>query len=316
MKAGHFAAKKAVTVFTGPYVNTAQSYVTGQLGSIYQPSWLTQEAAQVAASTTYDTTVKGKVNNMNKQYQRTRDSPNGFDGGTGYIPIERLVLIGDESGPMNPFPIRFHGKVVPGTGNSTTTLGIPTANLENVNSDITWKHSGIFFGYAALNLPNKLREETSLDNDWHEAIVSIVPAPDAQAKVVQKKTVRVHIIEDFEGAKFFDAKVSVMLMGFLRPVPHISPGQEVDLEMLQSELYHDIAATQASLSRPAWAAEETLDRVKSAASTRSFSERYIDARMGVQNKFDKVPSHKLGIRMDGTVRRDRWVGNGGVCVKR
>lgn len=313
IKAGSFAAQQTANTFVGPYVETARTFVTGQVASVYQPSAL----AQTAMTTAYDNSgVQERIDSMNEQYDAAReDSHQAIEHDT-LDPLAQAVIIGDADGPQHPFPLRFHGKVAAGTGQSMATTGLPTANVINVDSEILLRHSGIHFGWAAVSLPKKLRDELLVDDDWHEAIISIIPDPDKKANVVQTKMMRIYIIEDFEGVKFFDAKISVIMMGYIRPAPQFALDQNLDIERQVSEIYKDMASTTASLARPAWKADETLERIRSAASSRSFTERYVDVRQSTQKQIDRVPTWRLGVRSDGAALKDRFVGTGGITIPR
>jgi hypothetical protein len=268
-------------------------------------------------TTAYDTSgVPDRIDKMNQEYDIARESSCHGAEENAYDALSQPMVIGSEAGPVKPYPVRFHGRIEAGSGHSMATLGIPTANVTNVDSDILLRHSGIHFGWAAVNIPKKMREELLVDDDWHEAIISIIPNPDSRANVVQKKVIRVYIIEDFEGAKFFDAKVSVIMMGYIRPGPQSTPREEQDLEAKIADIYRDVASATSSLARPAWKAEETLERISSAASSRSFTEKYVDMRQSTQKQIDRVPTWRLGVRTDGAVLKDQFVGTGGITIPR
>jgi Riboflavin kinase len=313
IKVGTIAARQTANAFAGPYAETARSFATSQISSVYQPSAL----AQSAMTTAYDTSgVPDRIDKMNQEYDIARESSCHGAEENAYDALSQPMVIGSEAGPVKPYPVRFHGRIEAGSGHSMATLGIPTANVTNVDSDILLRHSGIHFGWAAVNVPKKMREELLVDDDWHEAIISIIPNPDSRANVVQKKVIRVYIIEDFEGAKFFDTKVSVIMMGYIRPGPQSTPREEQDLEAKIADIYRDVASATSSLARPAWKAEETLERISSAASSRSFTEKYVDMRQSTQKQIDRVPTWRLGVRTDGAVLKDQFVGTGGITIPR
>ncbi|ETN41631.1 uncharacterized protein HMPREF1541_03567 [Cyphellophora europaea CBS 101466] len=313
VKIGTTVGTQVVNRFAGPYITTAKTFVAGATASVYQPNVTQTLAIQEA----YDKSgLSDRLDTMNAQYDQRRGVQDPLLSTGGYDIAAPPIFVGGDDGPTPPFPLRFKGKVVPGQGYSTRLLGLPSANLSGVDSDITLKHSGIYFGYAAIGMSRKLLDERGLDDDWHKAIISITPLPGSQANVVQKKKVVVNILEDFEDANFYDAKLSVMLMGFLRPAPPLHLVQQGPAEVQMMNFRQDMAVTGASLSRPAWAADMTLERVRTASSSRSLTDRYVDVRQGVQNTVDKVPVHWLGIRTEGQGTRDRFVGSGGISIPR
>ncbi|EXJ75233.1 uncharacterized protein A1O5_01929 [Cladophialophora psammophila CBS 110553] len=312
IKLAAVVGRQFVTATAGPYVETARQTATNQLTSVYQPSVL----AQQAMTTAYDQSgIQDRFDSMNEQYDTARDesyTPTDLDG---YDALDRPNVIGPASGPVPPFPVRFHGKVVAGTGRSRAALKMPTANLMGIPDDVLLRYKGVFFGWAAVNLPSKLAAEKNISDEWHQAIIFVSPDPDGRRTVVGKNTARVYLIYDFQSADFVDAKLSVILMGYLRAL-ELESNQETDVDAQLFDFYKDVAITSASLARPAWAADATLERVKSAASNRSLTERYVDFRQSTQRQIDRVPVHRLGVRTEGATMKDRLIGNGGVWIPR
>lgn len=313
LKIASIAGKTAVNTYTGALASTAKTTVTNQVSAIYQPSFVAQEAMTRA----YDESgITDRIDNMNKQYGDARDGSFHVQTGESYDALARPDIVGDDSGPVAPFPIRFHGKVVTGTGKGKASLNMPTANLSGVPEEILLKHRGVFFGWAAINLPQKLAAEKKISDEWHKAVIFISPDMDGRRTVVQRNTVRVYLIHDFQSVQFLDAKLSVIVMGYLRTIEQLQAGEEPDVEAQMFDLYKDVTVTTASLSRPAWAAATTLERVKSAQSSRNLTERYVDFRQTTQKQIDRVPVHRLGVRTEGAALKDRLIGNGGVWIPR
>lgn len=321
IKIASVVANNAVAATLSPAAETARTFVSSQVAQVYQPSAL----LQTAATTAYDSSgIQGHIDNANEQYDAKREesfnstqttNPNT---NTAFDALARPDIVGDESGPAAPFPVRFQAKVVPGTGASTAQWNMPTANLAGVAEDILLRYRGVYFGWAAIHLPPKVAAEKEITSDWRPALIFMSPDPNARRTVVRKNTARVYVVHDFKGKSFFDAKLSLMMMGFLRGLEEAEPGagQEVDRDAQAFDLYKDIAVATASLNRPGWAADATLQRVQSAQSARSLKDRYVDLRQSSQRHIDRVPVHMLGIRTEGTGLKDRLIGNGGVCVPR
>ncbi|XEU97289.1 hypothetical protein FSHL1_002575 [Fusarium sambucinum] len=218
-----------------------------------------------------------------------------------------LQIIGNDEGPEAPFPYKFAGKVVRGTGTSTREYGIPTANLSEVGDDVKMRMGGVFAAWARIIPPNNTPAE-DFDDDWHEAIVTIAPLRNAPPGVVQRNKVCVHILHDFEDTLFFEMRVKVMLMGYL----HAATSGEDIVEEHSS----DVMTTTASLGREAWGPEVNLSATRAAKSDRGFKERLGDAAGVVQGGLDRVPSHWVGVRSEGAEMRDQVYGNGGLWVVR
>ncbi|RGP78424.1 riboflavin kinase [Fusarium longipes] len=215
-----------------------------------------------------------------------------------------LHIIGNDEGPEAPFPYKFAGKVVRGTGISTRELGIPTANLSEVGDDVKMRMGGVFAAWARVVPANNTPTE-DFDDDWHEAIVTIAPLRNAPPGVVQRNKVCVHILHDFEDTLFFDMKMKVMLMGYLHAASTTMSTQDI-----VEEHSRDVMTTTASLGRDAWGPEVNLSATRAAKSDRGFKERLGDASGIVQGGLDRIPSHWVGVRSEALEMRDQVYGNG------
>lgn len=278
----------------------------------YQLDGLTQWAA----ATAYDASgaadrVDGTLASVNQSYGERRDFEFTSVSGDSVAGAE---IVGMDDGPEKPYPIRLSDKVVQGGGKCRVRFGVPTANLANIPNDTLLRLSGTYMGWASIARTKASQSSTLPDEmyeQWLQAVIMVLPEREKQAKVVEQKNVSVYILFDFDEATFFDAKLDLMLMAFLHP-----PTPEISIEQQQQQMLTDIASTQGSLQRPAWAPDATLERIKSASSTRSMTERMADARQVGQKQIDRIPVHKLGVRTDSMGLKDQLVGNGGICVKR
>lgn len=267
----------------------------------------------MAATSAYDSSgAPEKIEQVNESYEQKREL--SHQQAVGAV-SEEVNLVGSGEGPQHPFPIQFAGKVVQGSGRSRRELGVPTANLASVSEGITLRPSGVYVAWAKIQAPKKLKENMAskeLYDIWHPALVTVASPKDVhQTSVFEKRSVSAYLINDFgNDTTFFNCKLSVMIMGFMRSSNHTT----FENQILQ--LAQDITVAQASLERPAWQAEILLERIKTESSTRSFTEKIADAREAGQKQVDKVPVHWLGVRTDSMGLKDQLIGNGGICVKR
>ncbi|KAI1213764.1 uncharacterized protein F4807DRAFT_199001 [Annulohypoxylon truncatum] len=220
-------------------------------------------------------------------------------------------IVGADSGPEKPYPIRFTGKVVEGAHRSSTELGIPTANLSGVPNDLLLRLNGVYIGWAQVQ-PTKGVEGVSYN--WHEAIITIGPSPYTPPRVVAKNVATVHIIHDFGGATFFNTELKVVIMAYLRPVSKHGSIQASAATMVITT--RDTNTAIASLGRENWQCEMTLRRVKTEQSMRSVGERYVDVRSQVQRRVDSVPLHLAGVRTASAEVKDQAYGKGGLYIRR
>ncbi|KAK4222096.1 riboflavin kinase [Podospora fimiseda] len=166
----------------------------------------------------------------------------------------RPLLIGDPSGPSAPFPLRMSGPVIAGFGRGSKELGIPTANIPvdtpDENRPDQWLNStpsGVYFGYASLQLPSTHPDFLGQKN-WqiYPMVMSIGYNP------FYKNTVRsaeVHILYKF-AADFYGAQMRLLIMGYIREEKDYS-----GLEALIEDINFDCEVAKASLGREGWKVE-------------------------------------------------------------
>lgn len=204
--------------------------------------------------------------------------------------------------PVAPFPVVFEGRVARGSGMSMAELGIPSANVKEVRDEIKSCMRGVFAAWACVVLAKGLED---VSHDWHEAIVSVGPLRYAPPNVVVKNRITVHFIHDFDGATFFDARVKLIMMGWL----HAPLDIHVSAEKFVKQHVADSMMVLACLGREGW-------EVESAVRQKSLGERLDGVTGAVQGGVERVPLHRVGIRSEIGVVRDRGYGNGGLWIPR
>ncbi|KAI0129059.1 hypothetical protein BJ170DRAFT_623845 [Xylariales sp. AK1849] len=306
LKVASIIATTAVNRYIGPAKvlvdNRVQTYINK-----YKPNFITGPGEQIAH---VKSGLQSKYQTLEQNYDGTRDVlynplhlPDVFDS-----PPE---VVGSDSGPEPPFPIRFNGSVARGTGQSQAQFGFPTANLSGVACDLLIRLNGIYIGWACVQ-PRKGLENVS--SDWHEAMITIGPSPYTSPRIVTKNTAFVHIIHDFCDATFFNMKLNVIIMAYLRPMQKLEgsrPHAIVPAEVTEGA---DIAL--ASLSRENWGPHLAIQKMETEANSRTVSERYVEARLQIQRCVDGIPMHLAGVRTAGAEITDRVHGRGGLYIRR
>ncbi|KAH8909290.1 hypothetical protein BR93DRAFT_943532 [Coniochaeta sp. PMI_546] len=292
-------ANNTVGTVVGPVVETVQGKIQQ-----YQPGF----AATTAGELAYGATLEDKVAAVDEKVDQAREDRYRAIDLDDADARNEIDVIGPEEGPQSPFPIKFKGKVVRGTGKGTERLGIPTANLGEVPEDIKFRLKGVYFGWARIQ-ESKGAEPPS--EDWHEAVISFGPSPYASPSVVQKTLVAVHMLHSFD-EPFYDAKLQVVVMGFLGPMKTAGTPEEEMLDAITQDLW----LTMSSLHRQNWGPDGAVEKIKTLQSTRSFSDKYVNAREKVQSHIDRIPAHWVGIRTAGGELRDQAHGNGGYWIAR
>ncbi|KAF4853273.1 Riboflavin kinase [Colletotrichum siamense] len=307
IKAGSIVANTVVNRYVGP----AAAVVQSRTKKLQTAKFVTKHATHIAygKSAIDKSGIKTTVTEYEAQYAATRgggyapwqDGESGFDE----APPE---VIGPDSGPMDPFPIKFDGRIVRGTGRGGMELGIPTANLSGIPEDVKMRMRGVYFGWARV-VPRSGLEQIS--TDWHESIITVGPAPYATPRVAAENVATVHIIHEFGGALFLETKLKVLVMGQLR-VSTPPVGSDAALQAYGT----DVLLSVASLSRDNWCPIETRERMRTMRSEMSLADRYVETREKVQKQVDRIPVHLAGVRTEGAALRDKAFGNGGIWIPR
>ncbi|ORY63365.1 uncharacterized protein BCR38DRAFT_436676 [Pseudomassariella vexata] len=314
LETGLKAASVIGTAMANKYIGPARAVVQGGLGKCtekFTPGIVTKHVAKNADHIAYAKSgLQDKFEALEQHFDSARDV--SYDP----LPVQAAFdsppeVVGHDSGPELPFPIRLDGKVVESTGQGQLQTGIPTANLCGVDDDLLARLKGIYMGWASVE-PRKGLED--IPHDWHEAIIIIAPSPHAARRVVSKNVAAVHIIHDFGPAKFFDAKLKVVAMACLCRVPEVNPTRPLD--DLAEAVRRNVNITLASLSREHWEPEMTIYRLKTEKSSHSLADKYVEARTQLQKRVDSVPLHLAGVRTAGMEKMDKIHGNGGLWIRR
>ncbi|KAB5515541.1 hypothetical protein GE09DRAFT_1179484 [Coniochaeta sp. 2T2.1] len=292
-------ANNTVGTFVGPVVETVQGKIEQ-----YQPGF----AATTAGEVVYGATLQDKVAAVDEKVEQAREERYRTIDLEDASARNEVDVVGPDEGPEPPFPVKFKGKVVRGTGKGTEKLGVPTANLSEVPEDMKFRLNGVYLGWARL-LDKKGAEIPS--EDWHEAIISFGPSPYASPSVVQKTIVAVHILHNFD-EPFVDSKLQVIVMGFLRPMKATGTQEEEMLDAITQDLW----LTMSSLNRENWGPHGAVEKIRTLQSSRSFSDKYVNVREKVQSHIDRIPAHWVGVRTAGVELRDQALGNGGYWIAR
>lgn len=300
------------------YIGVASTVVNSQVSNIVTNQ--TVKKASTMAYQSYQTT--GMRDTVQESWRRQKEQQERYDS-----LMENVPVIGSEAGPEAPFPVKFDGKVVPGTGRSISDLGIPSANLSGVSDQIKLRMPGVFAAWACVHTPPSNNNNNNNNNnsnnsgkalgdtvptDWFEAIVTIAPSRHAPPSVAMENSITVHIIHHFQGASLVNAKVKVLLMGYL----HAAAQHHTPLEILVDQHFKDVDKTVASLTRLAWGPHDTVAMLKSAKTNRTFAEMMDDTTGKVVRQVDKIPLHLVGVRSDVGLMQDKAYGNGGLWIVR
>ncbi|KAE9364386.1 hypothetical protein N431DRAFT_447566 [Stipitochalara longipes BDJ] len=302
----------------GNVVSPVTSIVQSQ-AQRYMPSWTAQEAVSVTyrisgASKRIDSTISGAEN----QYDQVRDRSFAMVGG------EEISL---DQGPGMPYPIHFIGRC-DSQSNESAEFTLPKIRVTRVSDDTYHKLHGYYFGWARV----VQREKSSDEDIWHQAMISSLTLDTSQlarASIAEasKRFISVSLICDYESTAQDGASIEVQIMGFLRPdepsqrailYKGLQAGDEAALEAAMLSEVNDISMTQSILDHPAWTLEALRERNKQQrpGGLERVKTGYANTRIAAQRHIDRVPLHKLGVRMPIDQMRDEAILTNGFYVIR
>ncbi|KAH8684247.1 hypothetical protein BGZ60DRAFT_478206 [Tricladium varicosporioides] len=189
-----------------------------------------------------------------------------LDGGktapTADFRTVRPTIVGPESGPEAPYPLRMEGEVVKGYGRGKSELQIPTANIPIAkDSWVEDTATGVYFGWASIHLPDS-HPDLSKPSPLLSSSISSLADPNWRIYPMvmsigynlfygnKVKSAEIHIMHEF-GSDFYGAQMRVCILGFIR-----NELNYVDLDGLRDDILTDIRVALKSLERETWAPKE------------------------------------------------------------
>jgi hypothetical protein len=299
----HTTANTAASGVLQPAVSAVQTAVQP-----YEYGGMTRWAATTAYDNVAADKVDSTVGSINEQYDDKRQLQATAAAEIDETEDSREVFLSRE-GPQPPYPIRFSGKIAPDAAEDGQANKVPSAKLIDVPKDMLLRLFGVYFGWISLSKTKATAENSTLNTyleKWLQVIIVVSVQSGQNISVVEKKSAHIHIIDGLEDLMRYDVRASLMVMGYIR-------SSDNDLS---SHFQRNIALVQEILCKEGWQPEVVLQKIKSASSTRSFTERIADARQSGQKQLDRLPVHRLGLRTDSMGLRDQLIGNGGICIKR
>lgn len=308
-------ASNTVGSLISPVTSAVQSSVER-----YMPSFWTQEAAATAYGMSgLEDRVSSTIENANNQYDHNRERSLATVGN---------VELDLNEGPKTPYPMQILGRTQLGLVNMVEELDMPVFSLTGVNEGTLQKLHGYYFGLAR-NIEKPGDDETA----WCQAVISVVPINIihlSRVNIAQanKRMLSVRLICGFEDMPIDQTLFEIRVLGFIRPD---EPGQRINLEKaiqagdeaaheaaLLSEV-NDIRVAQSFLDHPAWAPDTAVrPRIQQRKSSglQKISEGYANTRLAAQRQMDRVPLHKIGIRLEADKLKDEAIVINGFYVPR
>ncbi|TGO22302.1 hypothetical protein BPAE_0173g00020 [Botrytis paeoniae] len=298
----------AMTVYANKTIGRLVSPVTSTAMKVAQP-FMPSEARKEAAMELYgkigtEDMVKSTIANGNIQYKGVR-SFSYNQAGSG----------DNESGPRAPYPICFiaRSEVEIKEGDY---FSMPTMTLSGIAEHISHQLRGHYFAWVRRR-PDKGAPSLNTDN-WSQTVISSLPMQASnlhKATIVEasKRIFRIHFISDCFESQTYDLKnLEIKVMGFMRPDAHPVSANDIEEELVAS--LNDIVFAQTILDQSIFAPE------MGGGQERGLLERattgYADVRLRAQREMDRVPLHKMGLRMEVDRLKDTGVGLNGFYVVR
>lgn len=310
LEAGLKVASVVGTTVANKYISPARLVLDSRVAKVtnkYKPGFIAERAEHIAYA---KSGLQNKFQSLEQNFDGARH--------VSYDPLHTPFLsdappevVGPDTGPEKPFPIKLSGTVVQGTGQSQARFGTPTANLSGVSSDILLRLSGIYIGWACVE-PKKGNEDVS--PEWHEAIITIKPSPYSAPGIIAKNIATVRVVHDFGTATFFGTKMKTIIMAYLRPSPKTERSlQPMDIAAVVAQ---DVDVALTSLSRETWDLQRTIKEMNREKSARSTIDKYVEVRTQIQKGVDSLPLHLAGVRTTGAEMLDKAHGRGGLYIQR
>ncbi|KAB8303227.1 hypothetical protein EYC80_004674 [Monilinia laxa] len=270
----------------------------------FMPSTAKKEAATAlyGKSGTEDM-VKSTITNGNMHYKGVRSFSYNLARG------------GDcESGPSPPYPICFVARSDIETRDADY-FSVPRMKLSGIAEHISHQLRGHYFAWVRRR-PGTWQRNVDPEV-WSQTVISSSPirASDLTKATISQASQRIFkihfICDDFEAQPYDGKNLDIRIMGFMRPDSSSDSCCGLEDELV-AEL-NDIVFAQTVLDRPLFAPEV-------GEGPRGMLERattgYADVRLAAQRQVDRVPLHKLGLRMEVDAMRDGGVGVNGFFVVR
>lgn len=310
-------ASNTVGRVISPVTSTVQSSVEQ-----YMPSWKTRQAAMTAYGMSgVEDKVNTTLNDSNGQYDQALQQ--SFTTASG----DQVIL---EQGPEMPYPIRFFGRgqITPSTEVDQSSL--PACTLSGVESNVLHRFYGHYFGWARRF--EKSGTKTT-DYPWHQVAISVLPLDLSQlthvnVALTSKRTVTIRLITEETNIELDQIQFEILVMGFIRTddpklranlTRGLQAGDEAAAEAAILSEVQDVSIIQSYLDHPSWS-PQAISRPKGQAEKTNALEKakmaYSNTRITAQNRIDRIPLHKLGIRAPTDSMRDKMVITNGFFVPR
>jgi hypothetical protein len=291
----------------------------------YMPSWWTQEAASAVYGVSgVENKVKSTIGDANNRYDQERDGSFIADGSL------ELAL---EQGPIAPYPIRFVARGEISMSTEAEPLSMPAISLAGIPDDISAHLHGYYLGWSRVFQRNYKEKAVEVEPTWCQVIVSALPVDISQLARVDiaqtsKKNITMSLIHDLEELPLEGSQVEVQVMGFIRPdeplqranmSQGIQAGDEAAAKAAMIAELNDVSMAQDFLDHPAWHPEVAV-RAKAQDERSGRLEKakmgYANTRMAAQRQIDRVPFHRVGVRVPADRMRDKAVVMSGFYVQR
>ncbi|GAQ46529.1 hypothetical protein AtubIFM56815_005892 [Aspergillus tubingensis] len=326
----------------GMYVQTAAEAVVAPVTAAvqskvqpYQPSWVTQTAAETAVSVSGVGDRVGSVLGVGGDDDDGGGSGSG--NGNGLRDVQAGYQLALEEGPKAPFPVYLTARVEVGDSDG---LRFRVGKVPDMVLD---RYRGFFFGWARVEGVEATAERGpgSASGTWQGVVFSIVYFDLIQQERVNlsramQKITTVRFIDEPAVPVRSQTKLQIRIMGFLRPdVPPPRGQTEKDLIAAREAAAEaamladacDMSYAQSILEHPAWAADRSFSgtrAINTNGASGSGSGGWMDrTREGVENvKYrgqklaEKVPLHWIGVRAPTYEARDKQIAVNGFYIAR
>lgn len=241
-----------------------------------------------------------------------------------------------ENGPREPYPIRFTARYQnTGAQDVLERHIVPVGALTNLPDVALYRLSGYYFAWCSpAPKEGGKNDRRKKRQHWFPSIIVVSPVIVNQLDLIKmshatKKHVQIQVLTDKYDLPDPGAIVNIAVLGCIRPwddeletllLDDMKAGEEVAFETAMINETSDIMLTQTILDNPAWGPEvrsqEDAEPKQKKHGLERLKQEYVDTRHTVQKQLDKVPLHRVGVRMPVDKMKEKAVIINGYYIER
>jgi len=289
-----------------------------------------REAGKLAIGATGAAKVGAQIHDFNRSIDEERQELFNPD-------FETYDEYDYDEGPKTPYPICFKARCSLDSSVVTESHILPMMELVDVPDITTYRLCGYYFGWCSPP-PERIEKHGHIKerHHWFQAVIIVSPVDvETLDKVTMssanRKQFKIQILGDSHDQPSHDAELQIKILGGIRPwdqelekmiVDDMQADEEVAFETTLANEMSDIGKAQEILNHSAWGLDAgakpdgDAEAKNKAHGIDKVKQQYAEKRHAVQKKIDRVPLHKLGVRMPIDRMKERSILVNGYYIER